>query len=123
MCAVFLLLPVGVGTFGSLAVFSFPCWLLVVFLVITGFGQDRNRYSVFVYFCLLYLPLNHLLRFVHFMRPHSPRVSSSCSTFLFLSMRMDACWADGQNAASFSWKAVSYMIPWTLRICVSSESR
>ena len=117
------LLPVGIGTCGSRAVFSFPCWLLVVLLVTTGFGHDRSRYSVFVYFCVLYLSLKHLLRLVHCVRPHSPRISSFCNALRFFSMRMDACWADGQNAASFSWKAMSYMIPWTLRICVSSDSR
>ena len=118
--AVVLLLPVGIGTFGSWAVFSFPCWLVVVLLVATGFRHDRSRYSVFVYFCFLYLSLKHLLRLVQCVRPHSPRISSFCNALRFFSMRMDACWVDGLNAASSSWKALSYMIPWTLWICASS---
>ena len=118
--AVVFLLPVGIGTFGPWAVFSFPCRSLVVLLVTTGFRHDRSRYSVFVYFCFLYLSLKHLLRLVQCVRPHSPRASSRCSTLWFLSMRTDACWVDGLNAASSSWKALSYMIPLTLWICVSS---
>ena len=86
---------------------SFSGLLVVALLVTTGFGHDRSRYSVFVYFCFLYLSLKHLLRLVQYVRPHSPRVSSFCNALRFFSMRMDACWVDGLNAASSSWKALS----------------
>ena len=48
--AVALLLPVGIGTCGSWAMFPFTGLSVVVLLVATGFGHGRSRYNVFVYF-------------------------------------------------------------------------
>ena len=44
------LLPVGIGTCGSWAMFPFSGLSVVVLLVATGFGHGNSRYSAFVYF-------------------------------------------------------------------------
>ena len=48
--AVAFLLPVGIGTCGSWAMFPFSGLSVVVLLVATGFGHGNSRYSAFVYF-------------------------------------------------------------------------
>ena len=107
--AVALSLPVGIGTLGSVAMVSFLSWLKVMVLAAVGRRHGRSRYRELVYFCLLYLSLKHLLRLVHRVRPHSPRVPSSCSAFWFSSMMRMACGVVVLNAASFPWKALLCM--------------